>query len=121
MDFRKLDLPNKSFKLVVFDPPHIRRTWDNKGHIARDYGVLSPENWEIDIKQGFDECWRVLEDYGILIFKWGATEVSIKDILNIIKKEPLFGHRTRRNKNISSTHWFCFMKIPLNKQEEKQQ
>ena len=107
MDFRDMALQDSSFKLVVFDPPHIRRSWDNKGHIARDYGVLSPENWEQDIKKGFDECWRVLEDYGFLVFKWAETEVKVKDIINIIKTTPLFGHKTKRN-----THWLCFIKIP---------
>jgi len=113
MDFRNMDLPDESFKLVVFDPPHIRRSEDNKGHIARDYGVLSTTQWKSDIKQGFDECWRVLKNYGVLIFKWSSVEIKLKDVLNVINKKPLFGHKTRQHKNmISSTHWFCFMKIP---------
>jgi len=112
MDFKNMDFKDNEFKLVVFDPPHIRRSNDNKGHIARDYGVLSP-NWKSDIKAGFDECWRVLDDYGVLIFKWSSVEIPIKDVLGIIGKMPLFGHKTRQHKNmVSSTHWFCFMKIP---------
>jgi hypothetical protein len=74
-DFRKLPFEDKRFKMVVFDPPHIIA----KGptfRMVKEYGWLDKENWREDIKKGFDECWRVLEDYGTLIFKW--AEVSVK-------------------------------------------
>src|ERR1041384_3385743 len=69
MDFRSLRFPDDSFKLVVFDPPHFvfpgKNSW-----IAKKYGTLDRGTWPDDLKRGFDECWRVLEDYGVLIFKW---------------------------------------------------
>ena len=109
MDFRKLEFPDKSFKLVVFDPPHLKSLGKNSW-MAKKYGVLENIN---DLKKGFDECWRVIEDYGTLIFKWSTeTEkrsTSVNDIIKLFGKEPLFGHTTGSK---SHTHWMCFMKFP---------
>ena len=117
MDFRDLKLLDKSFKLVVFDPPHIFCD-SKKSAIVQEYGSLNRINWKDDIKRGFNECWRVLEDYGILIFKWGEISIKRKEILEVINKEPLFGHpRYSKVKN----HWFCFMKIPKQKIEGKKE
>ena len=106
IDFRDMPFEDKSFKLVVFDPPHLtslgKTSW-----MAKKYGVLNKETWRDDIKKGFDECWRVLEDNGVLIFKWNESQIKRKDVLEVIEREPLFGHPTN-SKN--STHWFCFMK-----------
>ncbi len=111
MDFRKLDFPDKSFKLVVFDPPHLIGKPDGC-RMTKKYGSLNPETWQSDLKKGFDECWRVLEDYGVLIFKWNDASKKRKEILNILGKQPLFGHP---NGSKIPTHWFCFMKIPGDK------
>lgn len=108
VDFRNMPFDDKSFKLVIFDPPHIKRLGPN-GIFARKYGKLESD-WREYIKKGFDECWRVLEDYGVLIFKWSEYEIKTKEVLKIIKKEPLIGHPTSRG----GTHWFTFMKIPEN-------
>lgn len=105
MDFRKLSFPDQSFKLVVFDPPHLiklgKTSW-----MAKKYGKLS-ENWEDDFKKGFNECWRVLEDNGILIFKWSERDVKVSQVLKLFKAKPLFGHTTGRS---GHTKWMCFMK-----------
>lgn len=106
-DFRHIPFPDKTFKLVVFDPPHL--LGKSKINIAKEYGFLNKKTWKKDIKQGFDECWRVLDDYGVLIFKWSETSIKRKEILEVIGKEPLFGHTIRSR---VKTHWFCFMKIP---------
>ena len=45
---------------------------------------------------------------GVLVFKWSDTQVSTRDILNVIGQEPLFGHRSGKKMN---THWMCFMKF----------
>jgi len=110
MDFRKLELKDNSFKLVVFDPPHLK-TLGNTSDFRKMYGGLNPETWRDDIKQGFDECWRVLDNYGVLIFKWNEQEIKKREILDVIEKEPLFGHPRGNRLN---TIWFCFMKIPFN-------
>lgn len=109
-DFKNLPYENNSFKLVVMDPPHIIA----KGPLFRmtkEYGWLNKETWKEDIKNGFEECWRVLEDYGILIFKWNEASIKKKEVLKVIGKEPLFGHP---NGSKIPTHWLCFMKIPQN-------
>lgn len=108
MDFRKLALPDKSFKLVVWDPPHLK-TLGETSDLRKSYGCLVAETWQSDLSRGFKECWRVLEDYGILIFKWNVSEISVKKVLSFFPEAPLFGHPTGSK---SKTHWFCFMKIP---------
>jgi len=112
MDNRKMDFMDKSFKLVVFDPPHLfaKDNCEEKGFImGKCFGWLNKDTWKEDIKRSFNECWRVLEDYGVLIFKWNESSIKKKEILEVLEREPLFGHP---NKSGVSTHWFCFMKIP---------
>lgn len=108
MDNRKMSFPDKSFKLVVFDPPHLIGKPDGC-RMTKTYGALHPITWQSDIKKGFDECWRVLDDYGVLIFKWNDSSKKRKEVLEVIGKKPLFGHP---NGSKIPTHWFCFMKIP---------
>ena len=107
MDFRKLKFTDKSFKLVVFDPPHLKVA-GQKGWQSKKYGVLG-KNWQKDLTKGFDECWRVLDDYGVLIFKWNEYQIKVGEVLKLFKEKPLFGHPTKRN---GMTHWMCFMKLP---------
>lgn len=104
-DFRDIPFPDKSFKLVVFDPPHLNKLGKNSW-TAQKYGKLFP-TWETDLKQGFDECMRVLEEDGILIFKWNEFQIPVSKIIEIFGEEPLFGHKSGKN---SKTHWMCFMK-----------
>lgn len=107
MDFRELGFKDKSFRLVVWDPPH-RTDFTKTSLMAKQYGILNKETWPYDLKKGFDECWRVLQDYGILIFKWNEKQIKVKKLIELFKKEPLFGNRGTGNK----THWICYMKIP---------
>lgn len=107
MDNTAMSFKDKSFKLVVFDPPHM--TCGERGWQWAKYGAINKETWAQDLKKSFNECWRVLEDYGVLIFKWNETSVKRKDVLKAIGREPLFGHPTNSK---ATTHWFCFMKIP---------
>jgi hypothetical protein len=108
MDFRDLKFPDKKFKLVVWDPPH-RSDFTENSLMAKNYGILDKENWREDLKKGFDECMRVLDDYGILVFKWNEKQIKVKLLIEIFGQEPLFGHPTR---SPATTHWFCFMKMP---------
>ena len=108
MDFRDLKFPDKTFKLVVFDPPHLK-TLTKTSVMYKKYGCLNNDTWRYDLGKGFEECWRVLQDYGILIFKWCDAEIMLKDVLKVFKQEPLFGHNTGSK---SKTRWLCFMKIP---------
>lgn len=109
-DFRSMKhFKDKSFKLVVFDPPHMKGKKAGKGWMAKKYGSLDRHNWKEDLKKGFDECWRVLDDFGVLIFKWAETSIKTKEVLKCFKQKPLFGHPTARS---GATKWLCFMKIP---------
>lgn len=106
MDFRKLDLPDESFSLVVFDPPHFKRGGD-KGYMAQKYGILNKETWRDDLKQGFAECLRVLKPNGVLIFKWNEYHIPLREVVALAPQKPLFGHPSGKKQ---LTHWVCFMK-----------
>lgn len=108
MDFRNMDLPDKCMKLVVFDPPHMKQLGTNSW-MAKKYGKLS-DTWQEDIKQGLSECFRVLEDYGTLIFKWNKQQIKVSEILKLTNYKPLFGHKSGK---LQKTHWICFMKTPM--------
>jgi len=101
-DFRNMPFEDNSFYLVVFDPPHLLHAGENSW-LAKKYGVL-PQTWEEDIKQGFNECVRVLKPNGTLVFKWNEEQIKLSEILKTIKQKPLFGNRR------SKTHWLVFMK-----------
>ena len=107
-DFRTVAFDDKSFKLIVLDPPHLIGKPDGC-RMTKQYGCLIAETWQSDIKRAFNECWRVLEDYGVLIFKWNDASIKQNKVLEIIGKQPLFGHP---NQSKIPTHGFCFMKIP---------
>ena len=98
-DFRNIPFSNNLFRLVVFDPPHLVKVGENSW-LAKKYGKLD-ENWREDIKQGFKECMRVLEQYGVLIFKWNEQQIKLKEILDIIDYEPLFRKQTRQDTLVS--------------------
>lgn len=105
MDFRDMPFKDNTFKMVVFDPPHL----DNLGSgswMAKKYGVLKP-TWRDDIRQGFSECFRVLEPNGTLIFKWNENQIKVSEVLSAIGKKPLFGHKSGKS---AGTHWMAFMK-----------
>ncbi|AIA76264.1 methyltransferase [Halomonas campaniensis] len=105
LDFRDLPHPNNSFKLVAFDPPHLCRAGP-KSWLAAKYGKLS-DNWRDDIRRGFEECLRVLEPGGTLVFKWNETQVKIGEVIKLAPQPPLFGHLSGRK---GLTHWLVFMK-----------
>lgn len=109
MDFTQMPFENASFKLVIFDPPHFKKLGKNSW-MAKKYGVLLP-SWETDIRAGFEECMRVLEPNGILIFKWNELQIKVSDIIKAIGVQPLFGHTTGKKTN---TIWMCFMKSDEN-------
>ena len=113
VDFTMMPFSDNSFKMVVFDPPHI--FGKETGNMTKQYGWLEKSNWREQIKKGFDECWRVLDDYGTLIFKWNENAVTKKEIIDLIGKTPLFGHQVGGK---MQTHWMSFMKIPQEQHEE---
>ena len=108
VDFRDMPFKDNTFKMVVFDPPHLNKLGKDSW-MAKKYGVLLP-TWELDIKAGFNECMRVLEPYGTLIFKWNENQITVTQILNAIGHQPLFGHKSGKRSN---THWMSFMKTDV--------
>lgn len=105
MDFRKMDFADRTFKMVVFDPPHL--FLGKNSYMAKCYGTLDKKTWEDDLRHGFAECFRVLQDDGILIFKWNEFNIPLKEILKLSAYKPLFGHPSGK---AQKTHWICFMK-----------
>lgn len=105
VDFRDLPFASDSFALVAFDPPHIVRAGP-KSWLAARYGKLA-ESWRDDLAAGFRECFRVLRQDGVLIFKWNETQIKLADILPLSPHAPLFGQRSGRR---NMTHWLVFMK-----------
>ena len=109
-DFTALPYDDGAFRLVVFDPPHLKRAGINS-YMREHYGRL-PEDWKPFVAAGFAECLRVLAHHGVLVFKWSEAQVPLREVLDAIGYEPLFGNRGSRDK----THWLCFMKgasLPL--------
>ncbi len=104
-DFTRLQFPDASFFVVVFDPPHLvdisERSW-----LAMKYGRLIGD-WKDQIRDGFSECFRVLKPGGVLIFKWAESHVSLTEILNLTTENPLFGNQTGKT---GQTHWVLFWK-----------
>jgi SAM-dependent methyltransferase len=106
MDFRKLDLPDESFHLVVFDPPHFVHAGDNS-YMVKKYGKLDQQTWREDLRKGFSECFRVLKSNGVLVFKWNEYQIPLSEVLKLAPMDPLFGHPSGKTQR---THWVCFMK-----------
>jgi ubiquinone/menaquinone biosynthesis C-methylase UbiE len=104
-NFTNMPFPDNTFKMVVFDPPHL----DNAGKtsfMAKKYGNLLP-TWEDDIRNGLNECMRVVEPYGTVIFKWNEARITLNKVLSVIDHKPLFGHVTGKH---GRTIWMAFMK-----------
>lgn len=102
-DFRNLPFKDETFYHVVFDPPHLLRAGESSW-LAKKYGRLNKETWPQDLKQGFDECMRVLKTNGTLVFKWNEEQVRLREILDIFETQPLYGNQRAK------THWIVFMK-----------
>ena len=113
MDFRDMKFADKTFKLIFFDPPHA--ILNENSIIAKKYGTLDELHWGYDIKRGLEECWRVLDDYGVLLFKWNDVQIPHKKVLELIDFDPLVMNiakeKAAKEGNVRS-YWFTYMKIP---------
>jgi SAM-dependent methyltransferase len=107
MDFRAMPFADGTFKIVAFDPPHLVRAGP-KSWLAAKYGKLS-DDWRDDLRQGFAECFRVLQEGGTLVFKWNETQVKLREVLQLTPHQPLFGNASGKK---AGTHWMVFMKGP---------
>lgn len=109
-DFRKMSFDNEQFQMVVFDPPHL--FLGQNSYMAANYGRLDKKTWREDIRKGFSECFRVLKDDGVLVFKWNEADVPLKEVLKLTEYNPLFGHPSGK---AQKTHWLIFTKSDVNK------
>lgn len=107
MDYRALPFPDGQFRVVVFDPPHLTRV-GRKSWMFKKYGGLDATTWREDLTRGFAECFRVLADEGVLIFKWNETQIPVREVLPLTPHRPLVGH-IRAGKS-ADTHWVTFLK-----------
>ena len=102
MDFRNMPFEDNTFKMVVFDPPHLIKAGE-KSWLGQKYGIL-PKEWKPYLKDGFNECMRVLKPDGVLVFKWNEEQIRTSEILENVDYKPLFGDKRAK------THWIVFMK-----------
>ena len=75
-DYRRMPHADESFRVVVFDPPHLTRV-GKRGWMFKKYGGLDVTTWRDDLTAAFAECFRVLKDEGVLIFKWNETQIPV--------------------------------------------
>ena len=102
-DFRDMPFENDKFRLVIFDPPHLKQAGEGS-YMALKYGKLDTDNWQDDLRRGFAECWRVLKPGGTLIFKWSEAQIPKSEVAKLYPSKPVIGNR--RDK----THWVVFYK-----------
>ena len=106
MDFMDIPYPDESFRVVVFDPPHLIRGGESAWMVLK-YGLL-PGHWQSVLAKGFAECFRVLKPHGVLIFKWNDVQIPVSRVLALTPHKPLVGHR--RVTKAAPGHWVTFLK-----------
>ena len=84
LDFTALPFQDGQFKLVVLNPPHLVHA-GQKSWLAKKYGTLGSD-WHEDLRRAFAECFRVLADGGVLIFKWNENQIPVKEILALTEQ-----------------------------------
>lgn len=110
-DTRKLPLKDETFNLIAYDPPH--RVTDGgmeqlSGVIEKKYGALTAETWQSDLRQTFEELWRVLAPGGTLTFKWADVHKSHEQVHDAIGRTPLYGVTTEKKRAV--TKWWVYQK-----------
>lgn len=103
--FTTMPFDDNTFHHIVFDPPHLKSVGD-EAYMALKYGKLTGD-WKEMLRDGFDECFRVLRPNGTLIFKWNEDQIAVREILALTPHKPLYGHRSGK---ASKTHWIAFIK-----------
>ncbi len=103
-DFRHLPFADGAFCHVVFDPPHLARGGDTSW-LVQKYGKL-PKDWAEYLRQGFDECWRVLKVGGTLVLKWSEVQIRASELTEALGRAPLYGERMHSGKTV----WLVWVK-----------
>jgi hypothetical protein len=102
-DFTALPFRDRTFDLVVYDPPHIIRSTPSQSSLRLVYGELHSSTWKDVLRLGFYECWRVLRVPGFLHFKWCNANAQLSEVLSLFPVRPLF-------KNKHDVTWSVFAK-----------
>lgn len=91
--FEDMPFAGESFRVVIFDPPHL---WSAgpRSDMTKTYGGLT-RGWQDGIRNGFRECFRVLQPSGLLLFKWCETDIKLATVLELAPYRPLLGTRTK--------------------------
>lgn len=108
-DYRDMVFPDEHFHLLVWDIPHILEA--KSGIMLQKYGKLG-STWQEDVQKGFAECWRILQPYGVLLFKYADLDISTTKMLAQFPETPIVGTRTKKSVNEGGTYWFAFIKLP---------
>lgn len=117
-DFRSMPFADETFRMVLFDPPHIVRDQPS-GYTALHYGALHSATEQDDLRRGFSECWRVLAPGGTLIFKWAGALDRVRQHFPAV---PIVGTRYQRNSSSAlGTRWFVFYKPVARFASERQE
>lgn len=105
IDFRNMPYKDGIFNLVIFDPPHLYRIGEHSW-LNKKYGHLPKDGWKQCLKDGFEECWRVLAPGGTMIFKWNEHQISLSKIKDLFPDKPIMGTRVK-----TETVFVVFYKI----------
>lgn len=97
-----MDFENETFDIVIFDPPHMVRA-GKTSWLNIKYGKL-PEDWRTFFEKAFCECFRVLKENGIMIFKWNETQLKFSEVIKYSPYKPLVGDQR------GQTRWTVFLK-----------
>lgn len=110
MDCTNTTFEDKTFDLIVFDPPHVN--CGSNSHMAKTYGHFTTAEIRELIRDAFIEFKRILKDDGFVIFKWNDHDQRLSKVLSLIWDfEPLFAQKTAyKTKHASSTYWLCLIK-----------
>ena len=108
-DNRFLPFKNECFDMVLFDPPHF--ITNSIGLYETIFSFYKPITWVAEMSDSIKECFRVLKINGFLVFKWGEKYKTLKIVLNMFPKEPLFGVKNiPAFQKIRGTWWIVFRK-----------
>lgn len=103
LDVTNLEFPSGEFDVVIFDPPHLINTGDNSW-LKLKYGRLDKKEYKQWLQKGFAECFRVLKQDGVLIFKWNEEQVPFSVTIEQAEYKPLLGDKR------GNTRWTVFIK-----------
>lgn len=110
MNSMRLKFPDKTFRLIVFDPPHVN--FGKNSRMSKSYGHTTTAGIRKLIAASAREAHRVSKRDALMVFKWNDHDQKLPTILKLMSKywQPLFGHLTKDGPG-SKTYWCLLRKI----------